>query len=124
MRGSTPIFILNIYSQNRNGCVNTTGIPALDCVSRIVSLFGARHKELPAQLPLSTDGPCRVLQKCDNAAVVKTHSGGANENCTSRVFRPGRRCHDPAGWCGPSCHKNPMDRLQAEQHAAVRLSRL
>src|SRR6266849_1695801 len=40
--------------------------------------------------PLSTKWPCRTLPKCDNAAVVQTHSGGANENRTSQVFRPGR----------------------------------
>src|SRR6267143_2124804 len=44
--------------------------------------------------PLSTTGPCGALPKCDNAAVVQTHSGGSNENRTSQVFRPGRRCHE------------------------------
>jgi len=27
--------------------------------------------------PLATSGPCRALPKCDNTAVVQTHSGGA-----------------------------------------------
>ena len=48
---------------------------------------------------------------------------GANENRTSDVFRPGRR-RGPAGRCGASCHENPVDRLQAGEHGAVRLFRL
>ena len=46
---------------------------------------------VPTKLARLPQRACRLLRKCDNAAVVKTHSGGANENRTSHVFRPGRR---------------------------------